>query len=368
MKHLVADHVLGLTPYPPGKPIEEVEREYGISDCVKLASNENPLGPSPKALEAIGEALTKLNLYPDGSGFYLKRKLAERLGVQEAQLFLGNGSNEIIELLIRTFLSLPGTNAVSSECTFIVYKLILQGCGRTLRTAPMGPDHGYDMDGLLSRVDQDTRLVFIANPNNPTGSYITEAELGRFCAALDERFGPEGPIVVLDEAYKEYVRASDYPEGLDWLARRKRTIVLRTFSKAYGLAGIRLGYGIADPEIWDLVNRLRQPFNVNNLALVAGVAALGDHEHLERATSLNREGMALLTREFSARGLKVTPSQTNFLLVDFGRDASELFTSLLRRGVIVRPMKPYGLPNCARITVGLPEENTRLLAALDDIL
>ena len=368
MKHLVADHILELKPYSPGKPIEEVEREYGISECVKLASNENPLGPSPKALEAIAEALPKLHLYPDGSGFYLRRALAERLDLDPAMFFFGNGSNEILELIIRTFMSHPGTNAVSSDCTFVVYRLVLQGAGREFRTAKMTPGHRYDMPAMLELVDENTRLVFIANPNNPTGTYIPESELSAFCDELDKRFGDEGPIVVLDEAYKEYVEASDYPEGLDWLKKRKRTIVLRTFSKAYGLAGIRLGYGIADPEIWDVVNRLRQPFNINNLSLVAAMAALEDAEHLNKSVALNREGMELLTRELTARGLGVTPSQTNFLLVDFHRDASEIFPELLRRGVIVRPMGPYGLGHCARVTVGLPEENTRLLAALDEVL
>ncbi len=368
MKHLVADHILELKPYSPGKPIEEVEREYGISECVKLASNENPLGPSPKALEAMAEALPKLHLYPDGSGFYLRRALAERLNLDPAMFFFGNGSNEILELIIRTFMSHPGTNAVSSDCTFVVYRLVLQGAGREFRTAKMTPGHRYDMPALLELVDEQTRLVFIANPNNPTGTYISESELSVFCDELDKRFGDEGPIVVLDEAYKEYVEASDYPDGLDWLNKRKRTIVLRTFSKAYGLAGIRLGYGIADPEIWDVVNRLRQPFNINNLSLVAAMAALEDSEHLSQSVVLNREGMELLTRELEARGLGVTPSQTNFLLVDFHRDASEIFPQLLSRGVIVRPMGPYGLAHCARITIGLPEENARLLAALDEVL
>jgi histidinol-phosphate aminotransferase len=368
MKHLVADHILQLKPYSPGKPIEEVEREYGISECVKLASNENPLGPSPKALEAIAQALPQLHLYPDGSGFYLRRALAERMGLDPAMFFFGNGSNEIIELLIRTFLSHPGTNAVTSECTFVVYRLIMQGAGRDFRASKMTPDHRYDLPAMLELVDENTRLVFIANPNNPTGTYVTEKELSDFCGELDRRFGEEGPIVVLDEAYKEYVSAEDYPEGVDWLERRPRTILLRTFSKAYGLAGIRIGYGMASPDIWELVNRLRQPFNINNLSLVAAMAALEDTGHLEKSVALNREGMALLTRELTARGLGVTPSQTNFLLVDFHRDASELYIDLLRRGVIVRPMTPYGLSHCARVTIGLPDENTRLLAALDEVL
>lgn len=368
MRELVNDSIVGLRPYPPGKPIEEVEREYGITGCVKLASNENPLGPSPKALAAIQGALSKLHLYPDGSGFYLKRALAEHLAVPPDHLFLGNGSNEIIELLVRVMLSRPGTNAVSSDCTFIVYKLICEGAGRELRSAPMGPGHRYDMPALLERVDAQTRLVFIANPNNPTGTYVTATEMDTFFDALETRFGDEGPIVVLDEAYKEYVDAADYPDANALLRRRKRSLFLRTFSKAYGLAGIRVGYGVGSPDIWDLVNRLRQPFNMNNLALVAGVAALQDTEHLGKAVAMNREGKAFLGRELRARGLQVTESQTNFVLVDFGRDTSELYTDLLRRGMIVRPMKPYGLPNCARVTVGLPDENVRLLAAIDDVL
>ena len=368
MKDLVANHILELKPYSPGKPIEEVEREYGIQECVKLASNENPLGPSPKALHAIREALPKLHLYPDGTGFYLRRVLSERLDLDPSTFFFGNGSNEILELLIRTFLSHPGTNAVSSDCTFVVYRLVMQGMGRDFRAAPMTENHRYDLSAMLDLIDSQTRLVFIANPNNPTGTYVTESELTAFCESLDSRFGDDGPIVVLDEAYKEYVVASDYPDGLRWLKKRRRTIVLRTFSKAYGLAGIRLGYGIADPEIWDVVNRLRQPFNINNLSLVAAIAAMDDVEHLQKSVTINRKGMDVLTRELTARGLGVTPSQTNFLLVNFRRDAAALYPELLKRGVIVRPMGPYGLTQCARVTIGLPEENQRLLAALDEII
>ncbi len=362
---LVADHIASLAPYPPGKPIEEVQRELGVADCIKLASNENPLGPSPRAVEAMKRAMDGLNLYPDGGGYYLKGALGERFGFSRSEILLGNGSNELIELLIRTFMSPPGLNAVTSASTFIVYKLIMQACGRELREAPLGPDRGYDLDAMLERIDSNTRLVFIANPNNPTGTYVTADALERFVAGMDARCGDDPPILVLDEAYYEYVDAPDYPEGVTWVRTRPRTVVLRTFSKAYGLAGVRLGYGFASADIVDYVNRVRQPFNVSNLALVAGVAALEDREYLAEVVRLNREGMALVTRELERRGVTVVPSQANFLLADFGRDTGPLYQALMRQGVIVRPMASYGLPTTLRVTVGTPEQNQRFLEALD---
>jgi histidinol-phosphate aminotransferase len=367
MARIVPDHIASLTPYPPGKPIEEVERELGISGCVKLASNENPLGPSPRALEAISNALSKLHYYPDGGGFYLKSKLSERFEVTPEQIVLGNGSNELLELIIRTFM-VPGTNLVSSASTFVIYRLASKAVGYTLREAALGSDRGYDMEALLDAVDENTRLVFIANPNNPTGTYIDRESLEDLVRRMDARCGEDPPILVMDEAYFEFAEAADYPDGLELLRQRPRTIVLRTFSKAYGLAGIRLGYGFTSPELADYINRVRAPFNVSNLALVAGEAALDDIDHLARVVAMNRTEKARVTRELQTRGFEVIPSQTNFVLVDFGRDGVALFKALMAQGVITRPMGVYGLPNCLRITVGTPPQNDTFLKALDHVV
>lgn len=367
MARIVPDHIASLTPYPPGKPIEEVERELGIEGCVKLASNENPLGPSPLAVEAMTSELSRLHFYPDGGGYYLKRKLSARFDVTPDQIVLGNGSNELLELIIRTFM-VPGANAVSSASTFVIYRLASKAAGYTLRETPLAADFGYDTDALLELVDPQTRLVFIANPNNPTGTYIDRARLEDFVARMDARCADDPPILVLDEAYFEFAEASDYPDGMDILGRRPRTVVLRTFSKAYGLAGIRLGYGFTSPELADYINRVRAPFNVSNLALVAGEAALDDHGHLARVVALNRTEKARVSAALEARGVRVVPSQTNFLLADFGRDGVTLFQSLMKHGVITRPMGVYGLPHCLRITVGTPPQNDKLVAAIDQVL
>jgi len=367
MMSLVGPHIESLVPYAPGKPIEEVQRELGLQHVVKLASNENPLGPSPKAIAAIEAALDKLSLYPDGGGYYLKGELSERLGLPRSQFILGNGSNELIELLIRTFVG-EGENVVTSLATFIIYRLVTRACDREIRESPLTEGLGYDLDRMAQLVDEKTKLVFIANPNNPTGTLITGAELTAFVEKMDARAGADKPILVLDEAYTEYVDVEDYPDAIALIARRPRTVLMRTFSKAYGLAGFRCGYGVSSPEIIDYVNRVRAPFNVNNLALVGAQAALGDLEFLERSVALNAAQKARLEEAFSARGLSFTPSQTNFLLVDFGRPAREVFEGLMALGVIVRPMAGYGLATHQRITVGTEEENTTLLAAIDTLL
>ena len=365
MRPLVPDHIGQLVPYQPGKPIGEVQRELGIDDVVKLASNENPLGPSPKAMAAVQRAAADLNLYPDGGCFYLKQWLAGQFGCDAGEILLGNGSNELLELLIRTFM-LPGQNIVTSASSFIVYKLAARACGYDVREAPLTAERGYDLDGLFGRIDQDTRLVFIANPNNPTGSYLNATEIDRFVEAVDGRCD-DPPILVFDEAYFEYVDASDYPDTLALRTRRPRTVVMRTFSKAYGLAGLRCGYALTDAEMVAGVDRVRAPFNVNSLAQAGAIAALDDTEFLARTIAANREGKALLERELTARGLGVTPTQTNFFLVDFGADARPIFQALMRQGVITRPMGGYGLPTSLRITIGLPEQNERLLRAIDAV-
>jgi histidinol-phosphate aminotransferase len=364
MKSLVGPHIEALVPYAPGKPIEEVQRELGLSEVVKLASNENPLGPSPKAVAAIRAALGKLSYYPDGGGYYLKGELSSRLGVPREQLMLGNGSNELIELLIRTFVA-PGENVVTSLGTFIIYRLVCRACDREIRESPLTEGLAYDLGAMAELVDEKTKLVFIANPNNPTGTLVTGTELAAFIEVMDARAGDEKPILILDEAYTEYADADDYPDALALIASRPRTVLMRTFSKAYGLAGFRCGYGVSSPEVVNYVNRVRAPFNVNNLALVGAQAALGDQAFLDRSVALNNQEKARLQVAFSERGLTVTPSQTNFLLVDFGRPAREVFEGLMKLGVIVRPMAAYGLMTHQRITIGTEDENTKLLAAID---
>ena len=356
-----------LTPYQPGKPVSELERELGITNIVKLASNENPLGPSPKALQAVRHSLDGLHLYPDGGGFELKTALAAKLGVNPSQITLGNGSSEVLELAVRVFVE-PGLEVLFAEHSFALYPILTQAIGATGVVAPAhdgtrGPRFGHDIQTMAEKVDAKTRLVFIANPNNPTGTYLKAQELRWFLQAI-----PEHVIAVVDEAYCEYVSVPDYPNALEWLADFPNLIVTRTFSKAYGLAGLRVGYAVSSAEIADLLNRVRPPFNVNSPALAAATAALSDHEHLERSVRLNNEGLQQLGGAFSARGLSFIPSVGNFITVDMGRPAAPLFEALLREGVIVRPIGNYGLPHHLRVTVGTAEQNGVFLAALDRVL
>ncbi|MEZ4273279.1 MAG: histidinol-phosphate transaminase, partial [Myxococcota bacterium] len=330
-----------LMPYVPGKPVSETERELGIEGVIKLASNENPLGPSPKAKHAISQALGGMSDYPDGGAFYLKATLAERLNVKPANLIIGNGTNEIIEMLIRTFVR-PDEHMVYAQTSFVIYKLCAQAAGREVREVPLR-DMCFDLPAMAKVMDERTKLVFIANPNNPTGTYVNRAQVEAFLQEV-----PPHVLVVLDEAYFEYAQAEDYPNGLDYLGQRERLVVMRTFSKCYGLAGLRVGYGIANPQLVDYLNRGRQPFNVNSLAQIGALAALDDHEHLEKSCLLNSQQMTFLTPKLRERGLDVVESQANFVLVDFKRDIQELFVPLLREGVIVRPMGGYGLTTSAR--------------------
>ncbi len=361
MSKLVNDAYLTLKPYVPGKPVSETERELGISGCVKLASNENPLGPSPKAVAAIQDALATLHDYPDGGAFYLKQKLATFLNVEQEQILFGNGTNELLEMIIRTFMR-PEDNIVYAQSSFIVYKLASMAMGAEIREVPL-KEMRYDLPAIAAAMDDNTKLIFIANPNNPTGSYITRDELDAFLEAI-----PETTLVVMDEAYFEYVDAEDYPNGLDYLDKRKNLLVTRTFSKCYGLAGLRIGYAVGHPELIDYLNRGRQPFNVNSLAQVGAMAALDDTEHLERARTLNRSEMNRIVPEIEKMGCKVTPSQANFVLVDFGREVGPVFDAMLRLGVIVRPMAGYGLTTSARVTIGTAEQNDKLLRVMAEVL
>ncbi len=365
---LATPGVRTLQPYQPGKPESELRREYGLSDIVKLASNENPLGPSPRALTAIRDALSGLARYPDGNGFELKTALSAKLGISMAMLTLGNGSNDVLEMAARAFLT-PEDEAVFSEHAFAVYPIVTQAIGATARVAKGNPPnhpmpYGHDPAAMLALINDRTRLVFVANPNNPTGTWLKTAELEAFLAAA-----PEQVIVVVDEAYGEYVEAeADCPKALRWLDRFPNLIVTRTFSKVYGLAGLRVGYAVSHPQIADLLNRVREPFNVNSLALVAAAAALDDVEHLKRSKALNRAGMKQLQDACRRLGLNWLPSVGNFLCVDMGRPGREIFLELLKRGVIVRPVDNYGLPRFLRISIGAEAENARLIEALGEVL
>lgn len=358
---LTAPGLSGLRPYVPGKPISELERELGIRNSIKLASNENPLGPGSKARAAATAAMADLGRYPDGGGFALRRVVAERHGVDPAAITLGNGSNDVLDLVARTFLK-PGAGSVFSEHAFAVYPIATQAVGADARIAP-ARDYGHDLDAMGALVDGQTRVVWIANPNNPTGTWLPSAPLRAFLAAL-----PETCIAVVDEAYSEYVRLPDYPDTSVWLNEFPNLIVTRTFSKAHGLAALRVGYGISDPHIAGLLNRVRQPFNVNTPAQAAAVAALDDADHVRESIALNDAGLARLAAGFERLGLSYIPSVCNFITVDLGRPATPVDRELLRAGCIARPMAAYGLPDHLRVSVGLEAENARFLAALARVL
>ena len=358
--------VLGLHPYQPGKPIEELEREYGVSDIIKLASNENPLGPSAKALEAMRGELEDVWLYPDGNGFELKQKLAARHGVEMSRLTLGNGSSDVLEFAVRVFVG-PGDEVLFSEHSFALYPILTQAVGGTPVVAPASA-WGHDLAAMQARISDKTRVIFIANPNNPTGTWLGADELEGFIRAV-----PEHVLVVVDEAYFDYAvapetGADDYPDCSAWVERYPNLMVARTFSKSYGLAGLRVGYAISHPQVADLMNRVRPPFNVNTLALAAAAAALDDIEHLSRSVQLNAAGLRQLEAGFNSAGLDFIPSVGNFISVDVGRPAAVVYESLLHEGVIVRPVANYGMPNHLRVTVGTAAENERFLTALNKVL
>ncbi len=359
---LVGAHIRAIAPYQPGKPISELAREMGLAeaDIVKLASNENPLGIGPRARAAAAAALDTLALYPDGNGFALKSALARHLGVAMDGIVLGNGSNDVLELVARAFLG-PGTSAVYAQHAFAVYPLATLAVGAVGIEAP-ARDHGHDLAAMRAAVRADTRVVFIANPNNPTGTLLRAADLEAFIADL-----PEHVLVVLDEAYGEYLDADLHAPSLDWLKRFPNLVLTRTFSKAYGLAGLRVGYALAAPEVADLLNRVRQPFNVNSVALAAATAALEDRAFLAESRHVNDLGMAQLCAGFDALGLDFIPSFGNFVCVRVGR-ADAVYRALLARGVIVRPVTNYGLPGHLRVSIGLPHQNARLLEALAAVL
>ena len=358
MKLKVAPHISTLVPYPPGKPIEELEREYGISGSIKLASNENAWGPSPRAVEAIKDALHNLHRYPDGSCYYLTQSLAAKIGTKPAEIVFGNGSNEIIGLLITAFLE-PGGEVITSHPSFLMYQKLVQVQGGSNKVVELTADMHHDLKAILEAVTAKTRMIFLDNPNNPTGTIIDPAAFAAFLERL-----PQDIIVVLDEAYVDFVEPGLRIDVLAYIRSGKPVAALRTFSKAYGLSGLRLGYGIMDAGIAEYLNRVRQPFNVNSLAQVGGVAALEDDEHYRMTLQKSRDGIAWLRNEVAKLGCRAMETHTNFFLIDVKGDGRKLYEHMLHQGVIIRPMQAYGFPNYIRITVGREHENRRFVAAL----
>lgn len=364
---LALSGVQHLKPYQPGKSIEELERELGISNSLKLASNENPLGPSPLAVEVLKSELNTLSYYPDGNGFALKKALANKLGVTEASITLGNGSNEILELVARTFLA-PGRDVIFSEHAFAVYPIVAQAVGANARISTANPaghamPYGHDLTAMQALINDNTRVIFVANPNNPTGTWLRLDELEKFIQSV-----PKNIIIVIDEAYFEYVEEDEYPDVLQWVSRYPNLIVTRTFSKIYGLAGLRIGYSVSNPELADLLNRVRQPFNTNSLAQAGAIAALTDNDHVSSSVKMNREGLAQLQSGFIGMGLSWIPSVANFICVNLNQPGLPVYQKLLHEGVIVRPVSNYGLPDYLRITVGSAEQNERVIYALNKVL
>jgi histidinol-phosphate aminotransferase len=362
VKDLAPENVRKIAAYVPGKPVAETARELGLkeSDILKMASNENPLGASPKALAAIRGALEELHYYPDGAGFDLKAAITRKIGVPAQNLVLGNGSNDVLELVARAFLT-PRDSAVYSRHGFMVYPLVTQAIGATAIEVP-AKDYGTDLDALAGAVRADTKMVFLANPNNPTGTFNPWERIRAFLGKVPPRV-----LVVLDEAYGEYLPDELKSPSAQWIASFPNLVVSRTLSKAFGLAGLRVGYGVAHPDVAEVMNRVRQPFNVNHLAMVAACAALDDDAFIARSREVNAAGLAQLKAGFERLGLEYIPSFGNFITVRVG-DAARIYDSILREGVIVRPIAGYGMPEHLRVTVGLPEHNARFLAALERAL
>ncbi len=358
--------VQALKPYQPGKPESELKREYGVDHIVKLASNENPLGSSASVIEAVGAELAGLTRYPDGAGFALKTALASRHNVAANTITLGSGSSEVIELVARVFVS-PGDEVVFSEHAFAMYPLITQAVGGLAVEVP-AKNWGHDLSAMLAAINDKTRVVFVANPNNPTGTWLKRDDLYQFLLQVPERV-----VVVLDEAYFEFASDPnagnlDYPDGMQWLEEFPNLVVTRTFSKAYGLAGLRVGYSVSSPVIADLMNRIRPPFNVNTPAQVAALTVLDDAQYLAASLAVNVSGMAQLCQGVEEMGLSYIPSIGNFVCVEVGDEAGVVYDALLRKGVIVRPVANYGMPHHLRVSIGTEPENARFLEALGEVL
>ena len=357
---LVRKHILKIDPYEAGKPIEEIKRQLGLKEVIKLASNENPLGPSPRAIDAIKKNLATLNRYPDSNGFYLKKKLAKCLNLEPSNIVLGNGSDELIDIIIKTFVE-EDEQIITADFTFLEYKIISHVNGRTVITVPL-KYFKYDLEAIKKKIDKKTKVIFISNPNNPTGTYVTKFEIEEFLSGL-----PENVLLVLDEAYDTFIDVDDFPRSLPFI-RNNNVIVLKTFSKAYGLAGIRVGFAAARPEFASYMEIARQPFNVNSLAQVAAMAALDDKKFLKKTRSTILEGKKYLYAALAKLGIAFVPSVSNFILIDVGRDGVGVFKDMLKYGVIVREMKQYGLKNYIRVTIGIKKENERFIKVLKKVL
>lgn len=363
MKNLVGQHIETLKPYVPGKPIEELERELGVSDPIKLASNENPLGPSPKARQAIEKELSRLHIYPDGASHEMVRAISAFHDVPPEEIITGNGSDELLTIAVRTFCEYGKDSAVISKHSFAAYGIRCQSHNLEIRWVPTDGGLKYDLEGMARAIDETTKIAFIANPNNPTGTYVSADELRGFLQSI-----PDHVVVVVDEAYHDYVEAEDYESALAMRDLHERLIVTRTLSKCYGLAGVRAGYGIADERVIDRMNRVREPFNSNGLAQVALPAALDDREFVQRSVAVNRRGRAVLEAGLADLGLSWLPSQTNFLLVEMPVEGRIVYDAMLRKGVILRPMGGYGLPDWLRISLAEEEKMHRCIDALGDVL
>ena len=360
MKIPIPEYIQKIAPYVPGKPIEELEREYGIADSVKLASNENPLGPSPKAMAVLGSEISRLHRYPDGAGFELLSGLADHLGVSDREIVMGNGSDDLLGMLARILLT-PGDEVVIPDPSFLMYTIVAQSAGAVPIMVPLTELH-INLDGILKRIGPRTRMIFICSPNNPTGTIVQRQAFEAFLAAV-----PPEIVVVVDEAYFEFVRDESAMCGLAYLDADTPVVTLRTFSKVYGLAGLRVGYGIMPAFLAEMLNRVRMPFNVNSLAQAAAVAALSDKDFLEQTIEMVHQGIDFLFEALADRGFRAFPTQANFFLVDVQQSADAVFDRLLRQGVIVRSMRAYGYPNYIRLSVGRPDENRKFLSALDAV-
>jgi histidinol-phosphate aminotransferase len=362
LQQLAPDYIRAIAPYQPGKPIAELAREMGLDerDIIKLASNENPLGVSPLAMAAMREALAEVSLYPDGNGFALKQAICRKYGVAMEQIVLGNGSNDVLDLVARAFLA-PGADAVYAQHAFAVYPLVTQAMGAQGITVP-AEDFGHDLAAMRSAITPQTRVVWIANPNNPTGTLLDKAKLHAFLSDV-----PASVLVVLDEAYDEYLPDTLKSASIEWLQKFDNLVITRTLSKAYGLAGLRVGFALANAGVADMMNRVRQPFNVNSVAQAAAVAALADDDFVNRSYELNCAGMTQITDGFKRLGLDFIPSYGNFVSVRVER-APDIYQSLLEKGIIVRPVAAYELPDYLRVSIGLETENARFLQALEEIL
>ncbi len=358
---LANHHIRNITPYQPGKPIEEVERELGIFSVIKLASNENPYGPSPKALAAVEKILQKSHLYPDSGCYELKQKLAHFLQVNPTRLVIGNGSENILELIAKTYLT-ENSSAVLSQYAFLTIQLLIKSYGADMRTVPT-KQYCNDVKQMIAAIDDKTRVLFLVNPNNPTGTYTQAEDMLLLLNSV-----PKHVLIVVDEAYNEYIDRADYLDLLPLLKQYPNLVITRTFSKAYGLAGMRLGYSISSPEIADMLNRARLPFNINSLAICAASAALDDQEHIEKTIQFNALGMMYLVEEFKKMHVDFIPSVGNFVTIDVKQNAVDIYQKLLYQGVIVRPLVAYGLPTHSRVTIGTPDENEKFLQALHTVL